>query len=831
MSEDHNYFSETWPLHQQAESYLPRANPTFSNPEFENAAFRVLIVRLSPFRDVDRSTPHLFLYQAVRRAMPEAYIDLAFFPPVHDRARFERAGAPLLFGAQSFRAASGFHLVLISNAYTLELINLPYLLLHSGIPVMAGERGEAWPPFILGGSNALATQALIAPEGDAVPDGIFFGEGEVEVERLVRVLHECADESKRARLEQARAEVGALWLANGGAEQRVRKAIHPAPAEESLLLDYPRLNSPEAATARLQITYGCPAFCSFCFEGYDRKPYRELPYAVIMEGARRLKRQGVQTLELYSFNFNTHSAILDLLLELNRLFHRVGIKSQRVDFLYTTPGLIQAEVMADKRSFTLGIEGISEGMRAFLHKSLDIQAILGVLTALLREKIREIKLFYILTGHETEADIEELRAFLHELKRLRRRLNPGIRIVFSVGLLVRMPFTPLQHDALFLEDEAWRQIVGPMKSACETNGFEFRLATEWEEYAASQVLALGGKWLLEPVLALARAGHCYDTGLTPGYWPALRARLEAEGHWTTDFLGEKGPDYAFPLDFVDNGLSADFLYCRYEEARARSDGGYCLGRVGKPGLCLACGACGTPEQRQQILQHRMSAPARTDYWRELPQLMQRKWRLKPLYLLLRTPSITAGLDPAWLNAWALEHLLDFHPELTDNLLTAEESLFTRAESAGRYPGCYGETIFALRAWDPEAVRQQLLPREEAGLIRFVDDFEPGRFQQLRLNLILPAEHFPYAGQRLRAYLHANYVPANLRRLGAGYVFDLPAKALKKRTLFEGSYREEGDDFVFSLVVGPKFDLRAYLEEFAEPRRYREAKIRILELVL
>ena len=828
-----DFFEENWPLFQSAEAYLPRENPTFRNPAFDAATVRVLIVRLSPYRDVDRSTPHLFLYQAVRRALSDAYVDFAFFPPEHDRARFAETGVPFLVGVQSLRAARDFDLVLISNAYTLELINLPYLFLRSGIPLMASERDETWPIFVLGGSNALASQALVTPTGDSFVDALFFGEGEGEVGALVRTLLDHGSLSKADRLDRAAASVTGLWLAHRDAAQRVTKALCPAPRADDLLTDYPLLNGEEAGTARLQINYGCPAFCSFCFEGYDRKPYREIPLEDVLAAARRLKRKhGPEVLELYSFNFNTHADILTLLFDLNQLFDRVSVKSQRIDFLYATPGLLKTEVAADKRSFTLGIEGISARLRAFLQKSLSTETIMGVLERLLRQKIRELKIFYILTGHETEADLAEFHAFIGELRDLRRRLNPRVRIVVSAGRLVRMPFTPLRYDRLFLNEGDWAPIIGPVKASCETQGVEFRLATPWADYATSQVLALGGYWLHTPLIELAEQGYCYDTQLDPAYWDALRAWMQAHGHWNAGFLGEKGPDTVFPLNFVEGGVREGFLYEAYQQAKSGVDRGYCLGRDGATGACLGCDACLSPEQREAIVTHTMHEPQQANYAQRLPALMRAKWRLSPVYARVRVPAFVAHTDPAWLNAWVFRYLLQTYPALAPNLLRVEEMLFTHHALRDQFPLPAGELIFALEAWDVDEVLWELAAPPEADahgthLIGIEESFTPGEFAQAHLLLELPMAHFPKAGQRLRRYLQEQYVANNVRREGEAYHFVLPEKALKKRWLFGGQYIVENDQFVAQLEVGPKFDLMGYLRSFGAPGRGREARVYIV----
>ena len=816
---------------KHVEPFLPFDNPSFGNPRFEDAPYHVLIVRLSPFRDVDRSLPHLFLFHEVRRALPDAFIDLAFFPSAGERALFERKGIPYLISVQSLRSADEFDLLIISNAYTLELINLPYLLIRSGIPLFSSQRGPEWPIILLGGSNALATQSIIRENGDSLVDGIFFGEGEGLVGELVRLLQRNAGVDKRESLKRAAAQMPGLWVA--GALCPTVKAVLHKPDAKFLPLDYPILNSPEVHTASLQINYGCPAFCSFCFEGYDRKPYRELPLSDVLSTARRIKQaQGIEELNLYSFNFNTHSDILEIILELHRLFERVSFKSQRVDVLQRTGYLLEAEVEADKRDFTLGIEGISERLRAWLHKSLSTEDITAVLRRLLALKIRRIKLFFILTGYETDEDVAEFRRFLKWLKEMRRSRNRRVRVIFSFGLLIRMPFTPLRYDRLFLDEGTWRPLIGQVKSACETNGFEFRLAFEWPAYCTTQVLALGGHWLVEPVVALARKGYCFDTTLPSAYWDELRGWMERSGHWNESFLDEKGPDYPFALEFVESNVPAEFLYRQYRAAQSGVDGGYCLGDE-RPGRCLGCEACLDEEQRQAITHHQTRQPERGRYMAQLREVMARKRRLQPVYFLLHLEPFLAGMRPEFINAFVFKGILTRYPELVDNLLAVRESLFTLHPNARRFPVMSGETVFALKAWDVEALRGTLADSGEHIGVGFeiigpAEGFTPGVFTRLHLDVHLPGDFFPQPRAHLEQYLRSAYLRYSLRREDIRYHFDLPRKALKKRILFGGWFEVREDGFFASLDVGPKFDLMAFLHTCGA-NLFRHAKVRGSEI--
>ena len=59
-----------------------------ANPLFEDAQYRILIVRLSPFRDVESSYTHLVLFDETRRALPPPISILVFMPNLPHKKPF-----------------------------------------------------------------------------------------------------------------------------------------------------------------------------------------------------------------------------------------------------------------------------------------------------------------------------------------------------------------------------------------------------------------------------------------------------------------------------------------------------------------------------------------------------------------------------------------------------------------------------------------------------------------------------------------------------------------------------------------------------------------------
>jgi len=828
-------FLKTEPLHGPAQAL------GLENPPWDQSGFRFLVVRLSPFRDAVRSSPHLFLRSLIRSATPSVggapvYVDFAFFPSRPDRSLLDSQGLPYLRGIRSLRGGRDFDVILISCSYALELVNVPVLLEKSFFPLRSSQRmsGGPWPLILLGGSNALASQALIFSDGDSFVDGLFFGEAENGGRELIQTLVEGRDLPPRDRLKILEERVESFWSPTLGAPERNRSdgtlrtvpvaRCRTAPLADGqepapfIPTDLGILNSSEASTVRLQISWGCPSFCTFCFEGWERKPYRELGRDRILATARQLiQATGATTVELFSFNFNTHTDILELIYDLNGIFDRVNMMSQRLDLLQRTPGMLDCELAGEKRSFTLGIEGISASMRAYYSKGLSDRDIWDLLQRLFREKVRELKLFYIIAGIEGDQDIQEFEAFCSRLRELSEGQRGGPRVVFSAGYLVRMPFTPLRAAPLSLDRQGLESLAKRIQSAAVDRGFEFRLAMDWDEYVADQLLVAGSYALAEGLEAAARGGAVYDGGIEGPLVSHLVDALKRSGELTESSGGtatqkdslkgplvqEKKKGHPYPLSFLEPSVPSAFLDAAYESALLRRDRGTCLAGDIQGGHCLGCSACQDAEERNTLTHHRIEPGTR--WSARIAERISQKRRSRPVYLRVKLGEVFSGSEPEYLAALLLRSILRGNATLIGRLFKVEEVLWTTGEGQKRIgSGVYGDTVLAFYGVDGRTPRGEptLAPETVAPIIDLlqqflgapvteVPDFSPDSLFPRLIEIRWPQEDLDTVLKQVRqwfsqlkiAFIEKKGSPLQSEASALGLparIFEIPSRDKKKR---------------------------------------------------
>jgi hypothetical protein len=723
----------------------------------------VLILRLSNSRDTAASSTHRVLADLVLAAAPDAEIDFAFLPP---------AKVPQVAGLFTGRDWASFDVILVVNSFVQETLNLPWLLSANGIAPWAPDRTDAFPPVILGGSNAFAAQCLVRPNGQAVPDALFFGEAEESLPPFIRRWRTAVGD-KRARLRQAADGLDGFWVTGTVPSSPVRQAVARTPTTQAAVQPLPDVET--AGTVRIPVGAGCAAFCAFCFEGYERKPYREFPLSDVMALARKLKAAcGARTAELDAFNLNTYAPLAPLTEQCVRLFDKVSCKSQRADGIAACPEIVDLERAAGKGSFTLGIEGISVRMRAFLSKSLSDADLYAALKALLDRRVRELKLFFILTAHETPEDLASFGEFCLRLRTWLTLPNACTRVVLSFGRLVRMPNTPLAHDRLFLDEAEWRFCVDGAAAACRRAQLECRFAFDWPDYLGTQLLAACGHEHADAVVALACNGLSYHGPWHEQEATLLQSALQADT-WHGHFVRDPHTS-AFP--FVARAVSDAHLLKRWDEARQFIDSGYCLGAA-----CSGCGACANAEERRAITGHSRAPGIPPAAIETVARIEAEKRRLQPAYLRAVLPDDFAGHTSAWVAARLMQTVLTRHPELVDNVLAIEECLFSSGDNEARLAIPAGETVVSLKAWNASAAQAVLAgPGAPFGVAPQQTPFAPGAFVRAAWQIFTAAAPRE-AARTASAWLSDLRLPHTLRRNGDAWQLDLAPAAAKKKCVF------------------------------------------------
>ena len=265
-------------------------------------------------------------------------------------------------------------------------------------------------------------------------------------------------------------------------------------------------------------------------------------------------------------------------------------------------------------------------MRCFFHKNLDKARFMTVLRQMFGQTIREVKLFFILSGFETDDDIADFDRLLSSVGKLRSEQGRGVRILCSFGLLVRMPFTPLRYAPLMLEKGAWDAVVSKVRAVTERQGYEFRLTYPYDEFFLSQCLVIDRRHTAPALEEMARQGLVYESSLPSPAWPIYKKLFPP----TEELLGEKPEDWPFAYGEVDCHVPSSFLYRRWLDAKAGKEHPTCMG-----GSCQGCGAC-NPAQREALTGHTIGMPGIMDA-RKMEELMKEKARSKPFWVKVAIP--------------------------------------------------------------------------------------------------------------------------------------------------------------------------------------------------
>jgi radical SAM family uncharacterized protein len=372
----------------------------------------------------------------------------------------------------------------------------------------------------------------------------------------------------------------------------VRKAVIPS-LEDAFFPDkllVPLIESVHDR-AMVEVFRGCIRGCRFCQAGYVYRPVRERsPETLLRQAEDLIAATGHEEISLVSLAACDHTGfetLVDGLLErFTRRRVNISLPSLRADAA-SLEALKKTQAVR-KSSLTFAPEAGSQRMRDIINKNLTEQEILDGCFRAFEAGFDRIKL-YFMTGlpFETAEDLTGIarlaERIVDEYYRLpyEQRKRP-VSVQASASCFVPKPFTPFQwasQDTGVTFAEKQQHIKKQIHKK--------QIAYRYHDARTAVVegaLARGGRPLGAAIENAYRAGACFDAWTEHFKYDVWQAAFTKAGIDLDDMARrERARDETLPWDFIDMGVTKQFLWVEWERACTAVTTPHCRD------ICAGCG--------------------------------------------------------------------------------------------------------------------------------------------------------------------------------------------------------------------------------------------------
>ena len=499
-----------------------------------------------------------------------------------------------LFALESQDPVRDFDFLGITIQYEMCYTNILQILDLSGIPLRAVER--IWEdPVVIGGGPCAYNPEPIAPFFDL----FYIGEGETVYFDLLDLYREAraGQWSRRDFLIRA-GQIPGLYAPSlyettyheDGTIASFRPAEDGLPAviEKQAVEDMSDTYYPEkpvipfikATQDRvvLEIQRGCIRGCRFCQAGMLYRPLRERNLDFLRDKAlKMLDSTGHEEISLSSLSSSDYSRLPELVNflidECDRRGVNISLPSLRIDAF----SLDVMEKIQDirKSSLTFAPEAGSQRLRDVINKGLTEEVILDGAGKAFAGGWNRVKLYFMLgLPTETEEDqkaiawlAEKIAERYYDIPKEQRKGK--CQIVVSTSFFVPKPFTPFQWAPMCCKEEflgraavVRREIHGQLNQKS--------IKYNWHEADVSVlegIFARGDRRMADVIQ------YAYEHGAIFDAW----SEYYDQARWDASFAAcgvdpdfyvcrTRADDEIFPWDFIDAGVTREFLLREWKRA-------------------------------------------------------------------------------------------------------------------------------------------------------------------------------------------------------------------------------------------------------------------------
>ena len=510
------------------------------------------------------------------------------FSPWTDLDQIMRKEHIPLFALESQDPIKDFDFLGITIQYEMCYTNILQVLDLSGIPLHAEDRTEA-DPIVIGGGPCAYNPEPLAPFFDL----FYIGEGETQYDPLFALYKQNRKQggSRLDFLKEA-AKLPGIYVPmfynvaykEDGTIASFKPNLPgiPETIKKELVLDMdqaPYIEKPVVPFLKvtqdrvvLEIQRGCIRGCRFCQAGNVYRPLREHSLEYLKHYASEmLKNSGHEEISLSSLSSSDYTYLKELVTFLIEEAEGKGINislpSLRIDaFSLDVMSKVQD---VKKSSLTFAPEAGSQRLRDVINKGLTEEVILKGAAEAFHGGWNRVKLYFMLgLPTETREDMEGIALLSEKVAELyydevpKEQRNGKVQVVASSSFFVPKPFTPFQWATMCTKEEFLERayiVKDKFKEMLNRKSLKYNYH-EADLTVLEGILARGDRRVAPVLEEVYKKGAMFDSWgeyFNNDLWMEAFHTCSVDMDFYT--VRERSLDEIFPWDFIDAGVSKEFL--------------------------------------------------------------------------------------------------------------------------------------------------------------------------------------------------------------------------------------------------------------------------------